>query len=33
MVIETLGASLNFSWELYLRCLDHGREGTKHKRT
>jgi hypothetical protein len=32
MGIETIGEAWNFSWEIYIRCLDDGREGLKHRR-
>ena len=32
MSVETLGEAWKLSWEIYVRCLDDGREGLKHKR-
>jgi hypothetical protein len=32
MGVETLGEAWNLSWRLYMRCLQDGREGLKHRR-
>ncbi len=32
MGIETIGEAWNLSWTIYIRCLDDGMEGLKHRR-
>ena len=32
-MVETLGEAWSLSWRVFVRCLDDGREGLKHKRT
>jgi hypothetical protein len=32
MGIETLGEAWSLGWRIYVRCLDDGMEGLKHKR-